>query len=75
MQRRMFVAAAAAIGAVMIMPARLSAEAEDGTPVASASAGERNVINSVVRTGYAPVNGLKMYYEIHGGTPPSSFMG
>jgi hypothetical protein len=25
--------------------------------------------NTLVRSGYAPVNGLEMYYEIHGTTP------
>jgi pimeloyl-ACP methyl ester carboxylesterase len=37
---------------------------------ASAFASAQTPTSTVVKTGYAPVNGLKMYYEIHGAGEP-----
>ena len=53
MQRRSFLAVAAAAGTSLTVPARRFDQAEANT-------------ETTPRTGYAPVNGLEMYYEIHG---------
>src|SRR5258708_39563692 len=37
---------------------------------ASAFASPQTPTSTAVKTGYAPVNGLKMYYEIHGAGEP-----
>jgi pimeloyl-ACP methyl ester carboxylesterase len=58
MQRRTFVTLAAAAGTALVNPARGFAQAE--TPAATP------VKETTPQTGYAPVNGLEMYYEIHG---------
>jgi pimeloyl-ACP methyl ester carboxylesterase len=55
MRRRTFVAMAAAAGTALVAPARSFAQAEAAT---------------APQTGYAPVNGLQMYYEIHGAGEP-----
>ena len=68
MRRRTFVALAAAAGTSLVAPARGSAQA--ATAPATPAAGERDVTGSSPRTGYAPVRGLEMYYEIHGGGEP-----
>jgi pimeloyl-ACP methyl ester carboxylesterase len=62
MQRRAFVAMAAAAGTALVAPARVlvQAEADTATPQ----------VESSPQTGYAPVNGLQMYYEIHGSGEP-----
>src|SRR5829696_8036502 len=62
MQRRAFVVLAATAGTSLVAPARSFAQAE-ATPAAS-------MTGTNPRTGYAPVNGLQMYYEIHGGGEP-----
>jgi pimeloyl-ACP methyl ester carboxylesterase len=66
MRRRTFVATAAAAGLSLAAPARSFAQA-DASAVTS-------LTETTPRTGYAPANGLEMYYEIHGEgeTPPSS---
>jgi pimeloyl-ACP methyl ester carboxylesterase len=64
LRRRTLVALAAAAGcSSLIAPIRALAEA-DATPTSP-------VTGSSPQSGYAPVNGLQMYYEIHGsgGTP------
>ena len=65
MKRRSFVAGAAALGASVT--ATPTVFAQTATPAA-----EPDGVG--VQSGYAPVNGLQMYYEIHGegDTPPSS---
>jgi pimeloyl-ACP methyl ester carboxylesterase len=58
MRRRTFVAMAAATGASLVAPARGFAQAE-ATPATP-------MTETAPQSGYAPVNGLQMYYEIHG---------
>ena len=55
MRRRTFVALAAAAGTALVAPMRGLAQAE---------------ANATPQSGYAPVNGLEMYYEIHGTGEP-----
>ena len=57
---------AAAAGTSLAAPARSFAQADASAVTA--------MTETTPRTGYAPVNGLEMYYEIHGAgeTPPSS---
>ncbi len=62
MRRRSFVTMAAAAGTSLVAPARGFAQAET-TPATPTTA-------TSPRTGYAPVNGLQMYYEIHGSGEP-----
>ncbi len=62
MRRRTFVALAAAAGTSLVAPARGFAQAET-TPATPPTA-------TTPRTGYAPVHGLQMYYEIHGSGEP-----
>lgn len=65
MNRRSFVSVSAAIGASTLLStdnASAQATPDVATPVAE----------TLVSSGYAPVNGLEMYYEVHGsgsGTP------
>lgn len=68
MKRREFVASVAAAGAAMVVPALGLAQSEDATPVV---AGE-GIVTALTpgQTGYAPANGLQMYYEIHGEGEP-----
>ncbi len=61
-QRRAFVVLAATAGTSLVAPARSFAQAE-ATPATS-------MTETTPRTGYAPVNGLQMYYEIHGSGEP-----
>src|SRR5215207_4730291 len=62
MRRRSFVAMAAATGTSLVAPAQafVQAEANPATPMKE----------TTPQTGYAPVNGLRMYYEIHGSGEP-----
>jgi pimeloyl-ACP methyl ester carboxylesterase len=68
MKRRMFVASVAASGASLALAEPGLAQTASGTATPMTETGE-----STPRSGYAPVNGLQMYYEIHGSgeTPPS----
>jgi pimeloyl-ACP methyl ester carboxylesterase len=68
MLRRTFVALIAAAGASVAARNSLVAQADSdvGTPVAEGEA----MTQSAPQTGYAPVNGLQMYYEIHGSGEP-----
>src|SRR3954466_6907714 len=59
MRRRTFVTMAAAAGTSLVAPARHAAQA-DATPRTE----------TTPQSGYAPVNGLQMYYEIHGSGEP-----
>jgi pimeloyl-ACP methyl ester carboxylesterase len=62
MQRRTFVAMASAAGTALVAPVRgfAQAEANAATPTTQ----------TTPQSGYAPVNGLQMYYEIHGAGEP-----
>src|SRR5215207_1513502 len=61
MRRRTFVALAAATGPSLVAPVRAFAQAANpATPTTEVT----------TQTGYAPVNGLQMYYEIHGAGEP-----
>jgi pimeloyl-ACP methyl ester carboxylesterase len=62
MQRRTIVAMAAAAGTALVAPVRgfAQAEAKAATPTTQ----------TTPQSGYAPVNGLQMYYEIHGAGEP-----
>src|SRR5918994_3591261 len=64
MRRRTFVAMAAAAGTALVAPIRgfAQAEATPATPMTETG--------TTPQTGYAPVNGLQMYYEIHGRGEP-----
>jgi pimeloyl-ACP methyl ester carboxylesterase len=55
-----------------MMPRRsfLAASAAGSVLAASANAFGQTGSTPAVKTGYAPVNGLKLYYEIHGGGEP-----
>ena len=64
MLRRTFVKAIAAAGSGLAAPALAFAQSDPGTPTQS-SEGDA-VKEAAPQTGYAPVNGLQMYYEIHG---------
>ena len=59
MRRRTLVAIAAAAGTSLVVPARVFAQADAGIAKRKSP-----------RTGYAPVNGLEMYYQIHGSGEP-----
>jgi pimeloyl-ACP methyl ester carboxylesterase len=63
MKRRTFVAGVAATGASLASRTAGWAQ-EAGT--ATLAAGGEGMTQSAVESGYAPVNGLQMYYEIHG---------
>lgn len=54
------------------MPRRsfLAASAAGGVLAASVKAFEQAAMSGSVKTGYAPVNGLKLYYEFHGTGEP-----
>ena len=62
LRRRDVVAMAAAAGTALVGPARVVArgDATPATPIMGASP----------QSGYAPVNGLQMYYEVHGTGEP-----
>jgi pimeloyl-ACP methyl ester carboxylesterase len=62
MRRRTFVAMAAAAGTALVEPARVFAQG-DANPTAP-------MMSTTPQHGYAPVNGLQMYYEIHGAGEP-----
>jgi pimeloyl-ACP methyl ester carboxylesterase len=66
MLRRTFLTLAGAAGGIMAARRLAAAEA-----VASSQEGTPMPTNTTPITGYAPVNGLEMYYEVHGngGTP------
>ncbi len=68
MRRRTFVAMAATGGTFLLAPVRGYAQANAGT--ATPTAEEGDVTGSRPQTGYAPVNGVEMYYEIHGSGEP-----
>ena len=62
MRRRTFVAMAAAAGTALVPPARGFAQGDAGTATPTAG--------TAPQAGYAPVNGLRMYYEVHGTGEP-----
>ena len=63
MKRRTFVAGVTATGMSLVSGAAGLAQEHAGT---ATPAGGETVTQTGVQTGYAPVNGLQMYYEIHG---------
>ena len=63
MKRRTFVAGVTAAGMSLAGGAAALAQEQAGT--ATPAAGE-TMMQTEVQSGYAPVNGLDMYYEIHG---------
>ena len=63
MRRRTFVAMAAAAGTALLAPTRVIAQTEADTAT-----------DTTPRTWYAPVNGLQMYYEIHGRGEPLALL-
>lgn len=67
MQRRTFVASGAAAGLSLV--GGLPGLAHDNAGTATPARGE-TMTQTDVQTGYAPVNGLDMYYEIHGTGDP-----
>jgi pimeloyl-ACP methyl ester carboxylesterase len=68
MKRRTFVARVAASGASVALAERGLAQENPGTAT-PATEGE-GTTQTGVESGYAPVNGLQMYYEIHGTGEP-----
>jgi len=68
MLRRTFVKLLAATGGSLAAPAAAFAQATPG-PGAATPAGTPVAIPTP-ETGYAPVNGVQLYYEIHGAGPP-----
>ncbi len=64
MKRRTFVASVAASGASLALAESGLAQTDAGT--ATPAAGGEAMTQAGVETGYAPVNDLQMYYEIHG---------
>ena len=67
MQRRTFVALVAAGGAMMARPLGFAQTDPDEATAALEGA---EMASPAPQTGYAPVNGLQMYYEIHGDGEP-----
>ena len=68
MRRRTFVAGIAAAGMSLRARTFVAGQTDPGTP-APPVAGS-GLETPAPRTGYAPVNGLKMYYEVHGTGQP-----
>lgn len=64
MRRRRFVATIAGVGASLAAASSLLAQTDAGTPAATPEGDETE--ETAPQTGYAPVNGLDMYYEVHG---------
>ena len=64
MKRRMFVAGATATGLSLVGGVAGLAQEQAGT--ATPASGGETVTQAGVESGFAPVNGLQMYYEIHG---------
>jgi len=67
--RRTFVKAIAGAGSARAVPRTL--QAQPGVGEATLNTEGHDMQQAAPQTGYAPVNGLQMYYEIHGsgGTP------
>jgi pimeloyl-ACP methyl ester carboxylesterase len=64
MLRRRFLATVAAAGTSLAAPTSAFAQTEPNTATPTSEGAE--IANTSPRTGYASVNGLTMYYEIHG---------
>jgi pimeloyl-ACP methyl ester carboxylesterase len=64
MKRRAFVASVAASGASVALAESGLAQTDSGTAIPVTE--ENEVTDTATETGYAPVNDLQMYYEIHG---------
>lgn len=65
MKRRQFVTGATATGLSLVGGAAGQAQEQEQAGAATPKAGE-TMTQAGVESGYAPVNGLQMYYEIHG---------
>lgn len=68
MLRRTFLKSLAATGGFLAAPTTAFAKADPGT--ASPTPGGNATTTGAPQTGYAPVNGLEMYFEIHGTGKP-----
>jgi pimeloyl-ACP methyl ester carboxylesterase len=68
MLRRAFIAIAAVAG--LSLAAVAFTRSETDTSAATEASKGLNVATSAPETGYAPVNGLNLYYEIHGSGEP-----
>ncbi len=66
MLRRTFVKIVAAAMTGLVARTSAFAQTDPGTP--TEPSGGTDMANTAPQTGYAPVNGLQMYYEIHGST-------
>src|SRR5688500_14113893 len=64
MRRRAFVATILAAGASLAAAGSLVAQSDAGTPAVIRKGDD--MTDTAPQTGYAPVNGLQMYYEVHG---------
>lgn len=68
MKRRTFVTGVITAGAGLAVADTMLAQAEAGTTTLMSEGHE--LTQTAPETGYAPVNGLQMYYEIHGAGEP-----
>ena len=64
MKRRTFIARMAASGASLALVESGLAQTDSGTAIPEKE--ENDVTDAASETGYAPINDLQMYYEIHG---------
>jgi pimeloyl-ACP methyl ester carboxylesterase len=69
MRRRTFVASVVAAGGALAGLRLAFAKTDTGTPT-EPSTGGSGMADAAPATGYAPVNGLRMYYEVHGSGEP-----
>ena len=70
MKRRTFVASAVTAGTSLALAASTPVFAQTDTGAATPSSAGEDMTGKPLQTGYAPVNGLQMYYEIHGTGDP-----
>jgi pimeloyl-ACP methyl ester carboxylesterase len=67
MKRRTFIGSAAAAGVTLAATERGFAQSDAGTATPATGGAD---MQGAAESGYAPVNGLQMYYEIHGTGEP-----
>jgi pimeloyl-ACP methyl ester carboxylesterase len=70
MKRRTFIASTVTAGTSLALAASTSVFAQTDTGAATPSSAGEDMTGKPLQTGYAPVNGLQMYYEIHGTGDP-----
>src|SRR5215207_1375939 len=70
MRRRRFITSVTAAGISLVAPKHGVAQTDAEKELATPSSEGEGMSATAVETGYAPVNGLQMYYEIHGSGEP-----